>query len=879
MEQYYSLSSQDTVLKLQTDPKNGLTTQEASNRLKKYGPNTLRKDGGKSVFSIFLSQFTNYLVIILIAAALFSYFFADLVDAAMILVVVFINSVAGFIQEYRAEKAVTGLKKMVITKTTVTRGDQFLEIPSEELVPGDLVHLEEGQKVPADIRILSAINLFTIESALTGESMPVEKTNETLPIGLLLADQKNILFAGTIISCGKGTGVVVATGMKTEIGQIAKLVSSEAKPVTPMERKLNSIAKKIGLVVLVLSVLVAVGETATGMHLIQAVISATALAIAAVPEGLPAVVTISLALGARRLFKQNALIRNLPTAETLGSTDVICVDKTGTLTEGVMEIIQVYYDNKIHHLGKDIPKNEELRKIFEVALLASNAKRSGEKIMGDATEAALLLMAEKHDIDQLKLIEKYPRVFEVPFNSQRKMLTTLSEDGGGTIVAAKGAPEAILNCCSYVEINGKREALTAQKREEILKVNNQMADGALRVLGVAFKNASSTNKKNLEEDLVFLGLQGMIDPPRDGVKEAIETCQKTAGIRVVMITGDHLLTAKAIGEQIGIRGQYITGEELDKLSDSELDGIVESVAIYARVNPEHKLRIVKALKNHKHQVAMTGDGVNDAPALKVADVGIAMGITGTDVAKDASDMILLDDHFNTIVSAVKEGRTIYDNVRKFIIYLLTSNFDEVLLILATIILGWPLPLLPLHLLWINLATDSFPAIGLSVDTARKNIMEISPKHFSEDILTWRLFKTVAIIGILVSLVSLVIFGVYKEKLVYAQTMVLTSMVVFDLLRVYVVRSQYKLPPLSNNLLTVSIATSFGLLLTILYLPLEIGGTSLQTLFKIQPIQPIDWILILGSGLILFVLMRLLVIKTTKIGETHKIMPANSPVGT
>lgn len=866
MEQYYSLSSQDTISKLQTDPKSGLTTQEALTRLKKYGPNTLKNAKGKSIFSILLSQFTNYLTVILIAAAGFSYFFGDLVDAVMILVIVFINCLAGFIQEYRAEKAVSSLRKMVISKTFVVRNGTLLQIPSAEIVPGDLVQLEEGQKVPADIRVLSSINLFTIESALTGESMPVEKTIQVLPGELILADQKNMLFAGTIISCGKGTGIVVNTGMYTEIGRIAKMVSTEAKPITPMEKKLNDIAKKIGLVVLSLSILVAVGETLTGTGLIEAVISATALAIAAVPEGLPAVITISLALGARRLFKQNALIRNLPTAETLGSTDVICVDKTGTLTEGVMEVTQVYFDNKIHNIGENVPKNPELRKIFEIAVLASNAQKNSGGVIGDTTEAALILMADQHGVDQLKLIEKYPRVFEVPFNSERKMLTTISKDGSGSIVAAKGAAEAILNLCSYIEINGKKEVLTQGKKEEILKINDQMAMGALRVLGVAFKNTEKTDEKNPEKDLIFLGLQGMIDPPRRGVKEAIKTCQETAGIRVIMITGDHLLTAKAIGEQIGIVGQYITGAELDKLSDTELDSIVESVSIYARVNPEHKLRIIKALKSHHHQVAMTGDGVNDAPALKAADVGIAMGITGTDVAKDASDMILLDDHFNTIVLAVKEGRTIYDNVRKFIVYLLTSNFDEVLLILATIILGLPLPLLPLHLLWINLATDSFPAIGLSADTARKNIMEISPKHFSEDILTKKLFKTVAIIGVLVSTVTLMIFVFYRDNLVYAQTMVLTSMVVFDLLRVYVVRSQYRLPLFSNNLLTVAITTSFGLLLTILYLPVKIGGIPLQTLFKIQPIQPVDWIVIIGTGAVLFVLMKLLTAKAIKTTE-------------
>ena len=723
MDKFFAKTSEETASILQTDIKRGLTTQEAESRLQKYGSNELKEGKGKNPFLLFLSEFSDFLVLILIAAAAVSFFLGERIDAFMILAIVAINGIVGFIQEYRVERAIQHLKKLITSQTKIYRDGILLQISSKELVPGDLIILEEGQKVPADIRLDQSFSLSTIEAPLTGESTPISKISDSLSGELPVADQKNMVFSGTIISSGSGLGIVVSTGMNTEIGKIAKLVSSEPEVITPMQKKLDHLGGVIGKIVLGIAVIVGAEEIFFGQQrIIEALISSVALAVAAIPEGLPAVVTISLALGTRRLLKQNALIRNLPAAETLGSTDVICCDKTGTLTEGIMSVRKVYVSGKIVALentpgaDQNIPGMEEkdMKKLLEFGILASNARKGADKIIGDTTEAALIQIALDNNINQQDLDNLYPRVLEVPFSSDRKMMSVVTGFDNQIQVVSKGATEAILEKCSQIEKNGQIIRLTQTEKEEILKANENMAKEALRVLAFAYKkSAHSGGEKNtitppewsqdeIENDLVFLGLQGMKDPPREDIKEAILVCQKQAGIRVVMITGDHLLTAQAIANEIGITGDSISGVDLDKLTDEEFKDQVDKINVYARVNPEHKIRIIKALKLLNHQVAMTGDGVNDAPALKAADIGIAMGITGTDVSKESSDIILLDDKFNTIVDAVREGRTIYENIRKFVNYLLSSNMMEVLVIFIAVILGWPLPLLPIHLLWINL---------------------------------------------------------------------------------------------------------------------------------------------------------------------------------
>src|SRR3989344_1322019 len=890
MEKAFVKTPEEVGKELQTDFKNGLSSSLAKERLQKYGSNELKEKKGKNPLILFFSEFTDFLVLILIAAALVSFFLGEKIDAFMIIAIVLLNGIVGFIQEYRVEKAIQSLKKLVTSNTKLYRDGHLMQISSKELVPGDLVVLEEGQKVPADIRLTQSFSLTTIEAALTGESTPVSKITDSLKDEVSIADQKNMVFSGTVVSSGKGLGIVIYTGMNTEIGKIAKMVTNETDPVTPMQQKLDHLGSVIGKIVLAVATVFALEEIFFGeQNFIQALISAVALAVAAIPEGLPAVVTISLALGTRRLLKQNALIRNLPAAETLGSTDVICCDKTGTLTEGMMSVRKAYINGQIIDLqdtpGVKSPNtpgvNEEIRKLLEMGILASNARTSNGKIIGDATEAALIQIALDTGINHDELINKYPRVTEIPFSSSRKMMTTVLKAGENMLVTSKGATEILLDKCTRIEKKGEVVNITDKDREEIMKINEQMAKNALRVLAFAYKGlAHPGGEKNtitppgwsqddIESDLIFLGLQGMMDPPRTEVKIAIKQCTD-AGIRVIMITGDHLLTAKSIASEIGIQDNSITGLELDKLSDEQFQKEVEEINVYARVNPEHKIRIIKALKSLNHQVAMTGDGVNDAPALKAADIGIAMGITGTDVAKDSSDIILLDDKFNTIVEAVKEGRGIYENIRKFVNYLLSSNIMEVLVIFIAVMVGWPLPLLPIHLLWINLVTDGLPAIALGVDPGRSDIMSSQPSRFREEIVNGKFIRTMVLISSMLTVAILGIFGFSKENLMHGQTLVFTAVVLYEMIRIIAIRSEYNLPLFSNKFLWFAISVSIILQLFVLYLPISVSGNSLQELFKVQPLGLIDWIMLLGVGFILLLVMKIITNLTPiKSGLTQK----------
>lgn len=856
MDNFFSVSTEDTAKKLNTNSKDGLTASEAASRLAQYGPNELKQTKGKSALMIFVSQFTDLLVLLLIAASIASYFLGEGIDALMIVVIVVMNAVIGFIQEYRVEKAIEHLKQMVTSNQTVYRDGKLLQIPSSQLVPGDLVVLEEGQKVTADIRLIDSISLQTVEAPLTGESTPVSKISEVLSGNLSIGDRKNMVFSGTIVSAGKGTGIIISTGMTTEIGKIANMVQTQHDTQTPMQIKLDKLGALIGKIVIAVAIIIGIEEIFFSQgNLIEALISSIAIAVAAIPEGLPAVVTIALALGTKRLLSKKALIRNLPAAETLGSTEIICTDKTGTLTEGVMNVRKAYFNQISIDMGNHKKAPTGLSKLLEIGILSSNARKSNENFVGDPTEVALIKIALENGVDQDTLLSKYKRVGEVPFSSDRKMMSTVSEIDGSKVVAAKGSVEAILKVSNRIEIDGKLEVLTDGHKKAILDQNNTLANEALRVLAFAYKSEKTITKGAEEKELIFLGLQGMMDPPKKGVKEAIQICQKEAGIRVIMITGDHLITASAIAKEVGITGQAITGEDLDKLSQEAFIKDVEKIQIYARVNPEHKLRIVNALKSLGYQVAMTGDGVNDAPALKAADIGIGMGVTGTDVAKDSSDMILMDDYFGTIVNAVREGRGIYENIRKFVAYLLSANAVEVMIIFFSILFGWPLPLLPIHLLWINLVTDGLPAVALGVDPTRENVMTSHPKEFKQQIVNMPFFKFLALISFMTTVAVLIIIGVMKNDPVHEQTMAFTSVVVFEMVILWAIRSQYKLSIFSNKYLVMAVSASLLLQLGVLYLPLSFGAFTLQELFKVVPLSLSDWGIILGAAAVLGVIFK------------------------
>ncbi|MEM2821769.1 MAG: cation-translocating P-type ATPase, partial [Thermoproteota archaeon] len=697
--------------------------------------------------------------------------FADVITISAI---VLLCAITGFIQEYRAEKAVEALKRLAAPKARVIRDGKEIMIPAKEVVPGDIITLEAGDRVPADARLIEVVELKTNEAVLTGESTPVEKRLTILKEDVPVSERHNMVFSATHVVYGRGKAVVVTTGMNTEFGKIAKMVQEAEEEETPLQRKLNRFASKIARVVIAVCIIIfllEVFEVAMQRHFeaegfIRAFMSSIALAISAVPEGLPAIVTVALALGAREFAKRNAIVRRLSSAESLGAVTVICSDKTGTITKGEMTVRKIYVDNKIIEvtgvgyeprgdflLGNDRVEPEgDLELLLRAGALCNNASlrrvEQGDnwEIFGDPTEGALIVAAAKAGLDKGALEEKFPRISEIPFTSERKRMTTIHKTPDGEMHAyMKGAPEVILERCTRILEDGIEKPLTEEVRRRILKVNEQLAENALRVLGIAYRRLPENIKHDeaVEREMVFLGLQGMIDPPREEAIEANKTCQK-AGIKTVMITGDHKLTAIAVAKEVGIFKEgdiVLTGDELDKLSDEEFENIVEKVTVYARVSPEHKLRIVKALKKKGHIVAMTGDGVNDAPAVKAADVGVAMGITGTDVTKEASDLILTDDNFATIVKAVEQGRVIYDNIRKYARFLLACNFDELLVIGTFAILGgifgetmFPLPLLPAMILWINLVTDGGPAIALATDPPDVDVMDRPPRKPEEGIL-------------------------------------------------------------------------------------------------------------------------------------------------
>ncbi len=849
--EYYNKSIEQTCSNLGTKQE-GLSKTEVILRLKQYGYNELREARKINPIIIFLRQFKSLLVYILLAAVIISFFLKEYVDAFVILGILLFNAIFGFIQEYRAEKSIAALKKLASLKAKVIRENTVHEIDARELVPGDIILLEEGDKIPADARVIESIHLKTQEAALTGESESIEKQTNSIEKTIALGDQKNMVFAGTVITSGRGKAVVIATGMQTEIGKIAKLIEEAEELATPLQKSLDKVSKILGIGTILVCLLIFGLAVFKGEALLPAFLAAVALAVAAVPEGLPAVITITLAVGVQRMIKKNALIRKLPSVETLGCTTVICTDKTGTLTKNEMTVRQIYTNGKaievtgtgyntegnfFVHGQKIDPK--EVSFILKIGALNNNAALDNEKVVGDPTEGCLLVSAAKANMQREILQQQEPRIEEIVFDSKRKRMSTIHSVGKKTVMYTKGAPDIILHLCTKILMNGKVRSLTPKDKKAVLEANKNFSSCALRVLAFAYKELPKkrTNYTEADEsDLIFVGLQGMIDPPRQEAKEAILRC-KNAGIRVIMITGDHEDTAKAIGAELGLGTRVMDGKELE--SRTNLDDIIENIDIYARVNPEHKLKIVEALQKAGHVVAMTGDGVNDAPALKKADIGIAMGITGTDVSKEASAMVLTDDNFTSIVNAVEEGRGIYGNIKKYFGFLLSGNISEVLIVFLITLFGFPLPLIATQILLINLVTDGFPALALSVDPYEPEVMKQKPRKRHE-----KLYKGLApyiiYYPIIMTIAAFSVFSYFflvEGNLLKAQTMTFLLISVFELFQAFSCRSTihhaHHVGLFRNPYLLLAVGASSLVLALVIYVP------ALQPLFGTVALSGIE----------------------------------------
>lgn len=863
----------------------GLSEEEAQRRLAEFGPNELIERRKTPPWVLFLEQFKNFLVIILLVAAVISGILAfmgegDIWDPILIVVIVFFAAVLGFFQEYRSEKALEALKLMTAPTATVVRDGREREIPVRDLVPGDVILLETGDRVPADSRVIEAVNLKVDEAPLTGESVPVEKISETIPEDTPIADRKNMVYAGTTVVYGRGRGMVVATGMATEFGKVAGMLQEVRTPPTPLQVSLDRVGKIFGIACLIICAVVAGVGIMVGMfeHILSAFIWGVSLAVAAVPEALPAVTTICLALGVQRMARRHALVRRLPAVETLGCTTFICSDKTGTLTQNEMTVRKIYVDGKIVDVtgvgyeprgnfqldGMPLAPEEEphLLRLLTAALLCNDSRLTNAngvwEIKGDPTEGALVVVAAKAGIRDKESLA--PRIAEIPFSPERKRMTTIHETPEGMVAYSKGAPEVILRSCTHIYAGGVTRELAEEDRRKILEISETMAGKALRVLGLACKYLGKEGDKDLsemaEEGMVWLGLVGMIDPPRDEVKEAVALC-KRAGIQSVMITGDHKLTAEAIARELDILGEgdtTLTGEELDKLTPEQLEECAEKVKVYARVSPAHKMRIVEALQSRGHIVAMTGDGVNDAPALRKANIGVAMGITGTDVSKEAGAMVLTDDNFASIVAAVEEGRNIFANIRKYLMYLLSCNIGEVLLMLTAFIIGvvtgWykTVPLVALQILVVNLVTDGLPALALAVEPAEAGIMERPPRDPRNTIFDRTMVSYLLGIGLWTLLASL---GVFLWALktgrspVEAQCLCFVTLVAVELFNCFNCRSEraslFCLNILGNLWLLAAVASSWAITAAVVYLPF------LQASFHTYAMSLRDWAVPILAG--------------------------------
>ena len=898
MSEWYQLETEATLRELGTNVQSGLTSEEAARRLQEYGPNELVEKGAKSPLAIFLDQFKDLMVIILIVAALASAVLGEVEEVIIIMAIVALNAIIGFSQEYRAEQAIAALKKLAVPTVSAIRDGRLSEISARLLVPGDVVKLETGDLIPADGRVVESINLRVEEAALTGESEPISKHTRVLaardgqapPLG----DRRNIVYMGTAVAYGRGMAVITETGMKTELGNIAELIQGVQEDQTPLQRRLDHLGKLLGYAAIVIIAFVVGLGLLRGEELSELFLVGVSLAVAAVPEGLPAVVAITLALGAQRMLKRNALIRRLPAVETLGSVTVICSDKTGTLTQNRMTVtvldvagqtreLQSLIDSgdAIHNAvlnGNAAPQERALDLLLIAGALCNDAiiQREGNgdrRTVGDPTEGALVVAADKIEHSKDALEARWPRVAEVPFTSERKRMTTIHESppedeydnapwGELPYVGfCKGAADGLLEISSSYWTGDAILTLDNDARQRILDANAQTAQSGQRVLGVAFRGmpelVDTENESAVERDMTFIGLISMIDPARPEVKSAVATARQ-AGIQSIMITGDHPLTAQYIARDLDITDDdnHLTGHDLSQMSAEDLRRVVNEVPVYARVSPEHKLNIVEALQDRGEVVAMTGDGVNDAPALKRAEIGVAMGIAGTDVSKEAADMVLLDDNYATIVAAIEEGRNIYDNIRKFITYILSSNTGELFVMFIGPFLGLPLPLLAVQILWINLVTDGLPGLALAVEKAERGIMHRPPYHPDESILSRGVGRRILWIGVLMGLISLLV-GVYyyrQDPNGPWQTMIFTTLVLAQMGNALALRahkeSVFTIGILSNRLLVVAIVATVILQLLLLYT--ELG----QRFFSTVPLSSVDLAVGFGASTIVFVAVEI-----------------------
>jgi len=891
VNQWHSKSSEEALSELNVTIK-GLTTQQAQERLTHYGPNELKKEKGKSPLKLLLRQFTDILMIILLIATGLSFVVGEPTDAIIILAIVIASATLGFTQEYRSEKAVEALKKMTAPTASVLRDGKEVRIPAAQIVPGDIILLYTGDKVPADGRLLEAFTMKTDEAPLTGESSAVNKSSLVLSEQTQLNDRKNMVFTGTVVVYGRGKAVVTTSGMNTQFGKIAQMVQAAPEEKTPLEKRLSGVGKWIGILALVVAVSVGVvGIVVEQRPVLEMVLWAISLAVAAVPEALPAIVTGALAIGMYRMAKVSAIVKRLPAVETLGATSVICSDKTGTMTKGEMTVRSIYVNEqtiKVTGIGyapegqfqvedKKVDPDESLETLLRVAVLCNDSAleqdtQTGKWIIrGDPTEGALVVAAEKAGISKEDLEDQEPRVFEVPFSSERKRMTTIHKADGKRIAYMKGAPEMVLERCTKIFVDGKVLPFTKESQTKHFKVTEALALQALRNLAFAYKELPSGTEEfneEMEAGFVFVGIMSMIDPPRPEVKDAIAICKK-AGIRVVMITGDHKLTATAVGKELKLIDEedmakcVLTGQELEQMTDQQLADVVENVVIYARVAPEHKVRIVKAWKQKDQVVAMTGDGVNDAPALKMSDIGIAMGISGTEVTKEAADMILADDNFASIVKAVREGREIFDNIKKYLTYLLQCNIMEILVMFIAVvsvpyiarvlspgsdtglISEAAIALTAVQILWMNLVTDGLPAIALGVDPGDPDLMDREPRKPNQSVFSRDVKVYLSTIPVLMAVLLLLAFYSHlpwlsEFRLLEARTQLLTAMIAMELVIALSMRSLkypvFKVGPFKNKWLWVAILTSFALQLVILYVP------GLQGLFDVHTPESIDWVI-------------------------------------
>jgi Ca2+-transporting ATPase len=848
MPAWHTLSIEATTAVLTTSP-TGLSSDEARKRLEIYGLNELQPAHKSSPWQLLFEQFKNTMIIVLLIATTLSIFLGEAVEAIVIGVIVLFAVGLGFIQEFRAERALDALRQMAAPMATVLRDGMELDLQASLLVPGDVVLLESGDRIPADLRLSESINLQIEEAILTGESVPVEKhANPIATSDPSLGNRGNMAYAGTSISYGRGRAIVVATGMETEFGKIAQMLQAVEVERTPLQKNLDKVGHLLIRIALVIVILMIALGLLHGQPFMQMLIFGTALAVAVVPEALPAVVTISLALGVQRMVRRHALMRRLPAVETLGCISVICTDKTGTLTKGEMTVRKVFatgllwevtgsgYEphGQFLHDGQVQPPDEALKELLKAAALASDADNSFSKddgrwhIKGDSTEGALVVAAAKAGLIKTELAQLFPRTGEIPFSSEAKRMTTLHSTPSGTIAFAKGAPEVILTSCTHVLTSAsggvcKQEPLNEAMRAQVVEMAHSLADQALRVLGIACKFDAAL--ENSEHGMLFLGLVGMIDPPRSEVHEGIRKCE-AAGIRIIMITGDHPITAKAVARELGIlkNGRIITGLQLDAISESDFESEVTGIDVYARVSPSHKLRIVSALQKGGHVVAMTGDGVNDAPALKKADIGIAMGITGTDVSKEAAAMILTDDNFASIVAAIEEGRNIFNNIKKYLTYLLSSNLGEILLIVSTTLMGLPLPLSAVQILYINLATDGLPALALAIDPPESDLMRRLPRNPHVNIFTPSVVILMLVGGGWSAFANLLLFMWGQSRqfpIEESMTLVFVSLCLTEFFKAFSFRSDHHFlfkQPFANRWLNLAIGWELLLLVAIIYLP-------------------------------------------------------------